>query len=147
VRITIRFANPFLLYAKGKPLFKGKLDLAGTGTTSAPSEGGNLMSMMIEIDYAYWKLDKEDRKVLFLRHAEAMDFGAIASELQLGSEDTARMRHKRGIKKLITKIGGFKPFYDSDEVVESSTDSDGLLMRAVLSCIRTRNPLSGPPGD
>lgn len=103
----------------------GKLDLAGTGTTSAPSEGGNLMSMMIEIDYAYWKLDKDDRKVLFLRHAEAMDFGSIAGELQLGSEDTARMRHKRSIKKLITKIGGFKPFYDSDEVVESSTDSDG----------------------
>lgn len=103
----------------------GKLDLAGTGSGAAPSEGGNLMSMMIEIDYAYWKLDKEDRKVLFLRHAEAMDFGAIASELQLGSEDTARMRHKRSIKKLINKIGGFKPFYDSDEVVESSTDSAG----------------------
>ena len=95
-----------------------KLDLSGTGSGAAPSEGGNLMSMMIEIDYGYWKLDKEDRKVLFLRHAEAMDFGDIASELELGSEDTARMRHKRSIKKLINKIGGFKPFYDSDEVPE-----------------------------
>lgn len=102
-----------------------KLDLSGTGSGSAPSEGGNLMSMMIEIDYGYWKLDKEDRKVLFLRHAEAMDFGDIASELELGSEDTARMRHKRSIKKLINKIGGFKPFYDSDDVpvIEDSSGS------------------------
>ena len=95
-----------------------ELDLSGTGSGAAPPEGGNLMSMMIEIDYGYWKLDKDDRKVLFLRHAEAMDFGDIASELELGSEDTARMRHKRSIKKLINKIGGFKPFYDSDEVPE-----------------------------
>lgn len=103
----------------------GKLDLAGGGHPSAPSEGGNLMSMMIEIDYGFWKLDKEDRKVLFLRHAEALDFGDIAKELELGSEDTARMRHKRAIKKLINKIGGFKPFYDDDVVPESSVDSAG----------------------
>lgn len=101
----------------------GKLDLAGTTSGGAPSEGGNLMSMMIEIDWGYWKLDKEDRKVLFLRHAEAMDFGAIASELELGSEDTARMRHKRAIKKLIIKIGGFKPFVDTDIVPEDSEEA------------------------
>lgn len=100
----------------------GKLDLAGTGTNSAPSEGGNLMAMMIEIDWGYWKLDKEERKVLFLRHAEALDFASIASELQLGSEDTARMRHKRAIRKLINKIGGFKPFVDVDSVPEDSEE-------------------------
>jgi hypothetical protein len=44
-----------------------------------------------------------------------MDFGDIATQLGLGSEDTARMRHKRAIKKLINKIGGFKPFRDEDE--------------------------------
>ena len=75
-----------------------------------------MMAMMIEVDYGFWKLSKDDRKVLFLRHAESMDFGAIATELQLGSEDAARMRHKRAIRKLINRIGGFRPFRDDDEV-------------------------------
>lgn len=91
-----------------------KVDLGRPGTPSAPNEGGNMMAMMIEIDYGFWKLPIEDRKVLFLRHAESMDFGAIASELTLGTEDAARMRHKRAIKKLIHKIGGFKPYKDED---------------------------------
>jgi len=92
----------------------GKIDLGRPGTPSAPNEGGNLMAMMIEIDYAFWKLPNDDRKVLFLRHAESMDFGDIAKELEIGSEDAARMRHKRAIKKLIHKIGGFKPYQDND---------------------------------
>jgi DNA-directed RNA polymerase specialized sigma24 family protein len=91
-----------------------KLDLAGSGRPSAPSEGGNLMAMMIEIDAGFWKLHKEDRKLLFLRYAEAMDFGDISKEMELASEDTARMRHKRAIRKLINKIGGFKPYRDND---------------------------------
>jgi DNA-directed RNA polymerase specialized sigma24 family protein len=91
-----------------------KLNLAGGGRPSAPSEGGNLMAMMIEVDAGFWKLHKEDRKLLFLRYAESMDFGDIAEELELASEDTARMRHKRAIKKLINKIGGFKPYRDED---------------------------------
>lgn len=91
-----------------------KLDLAGGGRPSAPSEGGNLMAMMIEIDAGFWKLHKEDRKLLFLRYAESMDFGDISQEMQLASEDTARMRHKRAIRKLINKIGGFKPYRDDD---------------------------------
>ena len=93
-----------------------KLELGRLGRPSAPNEGGNMMAMMIEVDYGFWKLPKDDRKVLFLRHAESMDFGAIAGELQLGSEDAARMRHKRAIRKLINRIGGFRPFRDDDEV-------------------------------
>ena len=91
-----------------------KLNLGRPGRPSAPSEGGNLMAMMIEVDYGYYKLSKEDRKLLFLRYAEGLDFGVIAEDMELGSEDTARMRHKRAIKKLINKIGGFKPYRDDD---------------------------------
>jgi DNA-directed RNA polymerase specialized sigma24 family protein len=91
-----------------------KLNLGGTARPSAPSEGGNLMAMMIEIDAGFWKLSKEDRKLLFLRYSESMDFQAIADEMKLPSEDTARMRNKRAIKKLINKVGGFKPFRDED---------------------------------
>ena len=91
-----------------------KLNLGGTARPSAPSEGGNMMAMMIEIDAGFWKLGKEDRKLLFLRYSESMDFQAIADEMTLPSEDTARMRNKRAIKKLINKVGGFKPFRDED---------------------------------
>lgn len=91
-----------------------KVDLGRPGTPSAPNEGGNMMAMMIEIDWGFWKLPKEDRRVLFLRYAESLDFGAIAKELELGSDDAARMRHKRAIRKLINKIGGFKPYKDED---------------------------------
>ena len=92
-----------------------KLNLGRTGRPSAPNEGGNMMAMMIEVDFAFWKLHNDDRKLLFLRYAESMDFPEIAKELLLGSEDTARMRHKRAIRKLINRIGGFKPFRDEDD--------------------------------
>ena len=109
---------------RGEMNISQKLNLAGGGRPSAPSEGGNLMAMMIEIDAGYWKLPKDDRKLLFLRYAETMDFGDIAKEMELGSEDTARMRHKRAIRKLINKIGGFKPYRDDDFEPQSSSDSD-----------------------
>lgn len=99
-----------------------KLNLGRPGRPSAPSEGGNLMAMMIEVDYGYYKLNKDDRKLLFLRYAEGLDFGVIAEDMELGSEDTVRMRHKRAIKKLINKIGGFKPWSDSDLPDKNSDD-------------------------
>jgi DNA-directed RNA polymerase specialized sigma24 family protein len=91
-----------------------KLNLGRPGRPSAPNEGGNLMAMMIEIDYAFWKLPKDDRKILFLRHAESLDFAKIGEELDMGTEDAVRMRHKRAIKKLIHKVGGFRPYRDDD---------------------------------
>jgi len=96
---------------------------SGPGGTGAPSEGFNVQAMMIEVDYGYWKLSKEDRKVLFLRHADSLSFEQIAQELKLGSDDAARVRHRRIINKLINKIGGFKPYVDEDfdEVQEQSS--------------------------
>lgn len=91
-----------------------KLNIGRVGRPSAPAEGGNLMAMMIEVDYFYWKMNKEDRKILFMRHAQSMDFKEIANLLSLGSEDAARMRHKRAVNRMIRKMGGFKPFNDYD---------------------------------
>jgi DNA-directed RNA polymerase specialized sigma24 family protein len=106
-----------------------KLDLGGVRGTSAPAEGGNLMAMMIEIDYAYWKLSKDDRKILFLRHAESLEYKLIADTLELGSEDTARMRQRRALSRLIRKLGGFKPYNDEDleNNNEDSSDSQEQL--------------------
>ena len=91
-----------------------KLNLAGPGKPPAPAEGGNMMVMMIEIDKAYNKLSTEDRTVLFYKYAESFDYNTIATEMNLGSEDAARMRHNRAIKKLIIRVGGFRPWSDED---------------------------------
>jgi DNA-directed RNA polymerase specialized sigma24 family protein len=106
---------------RGEIVIGHKLDLVGVSGTFAPAEGGNLMAMMIEIDYAYKKLSEDDKKILFLRHAEGLDYKLIADTLELGSEDTARMRQRRALARLVRKLGGFKPYRDTDftEVQES----------------------------
>ena len=101
-----------------------KLNLVGPSKPPAPAEGGNMMVMMIEIDRAYRKLSIEDRTVLFYRYAESMDYNDIATEMKLGSEDAARMRHNRAIKKLIVRVGGFRPWLDKDIEKEVKDTND-----------------------
>lgn len=91
-----------------------KLNLGRPGRPSAPSEGFNLQAMMLEIDSAYWKLSKEDRKLLFLRYAESMEYQDMATELEIATPDATRMRTSRAIRKLINNMGGLKPFLDVD---------------------------------
>ncbi len=104
-----------------------KLNLSGPSKPPAPAEGGNMMVMMIEIDKAYRKLSTEDRTVLFYRYAESMDYGDIATEMGIGSEDAARMRHNRAIKKLINRIGGFRPWLDRDSRKEDAESPDEVV--------------------
>jgi DNA-directed RNA polymerase specialized sigma24 family protein len=99
------------------------LNLGKTGRPPAPSEGGNMMAMMVEIKAAYIKLNEDDKTVLFYKYAESLDYAAIAKEMEIGSEDAARMRHNRAIKKLINRIGGYKPFLDKD-IAEPVTEVD-----------------------
>jgi DNA-directed RNA polymerase specialized sigma24 family protein len=91
-----------------------KLNLVGPVKPPAPAEGGNLMVMMIEIESAYLKLSPEDMDILFYRHADSMDYNDIATEMDISSGDAVRMRHNRAIKKLINRIGGFRPWSDKD---------------------------------
>ena len=99
-----------------------KLNLGMPGRPSAPSEGGNLMAMMAEIKVAYDTLSKEDKGILFLKYANSLDYSSIATELQLSSDDAARMRHNRAIKKVINRLGGYRPFLDRDEVEDKGND-------------------------
>lgn len=100
------------------------LNLGKVGRPPAPSEGGNMMAMMVEIKSAFEKLNIDDKSVLFHKYAESLDYGDIAKEMDLGSEDAARMRHNRAIKKLINRIGGFKPFLDKDIAEPESSPDD-----------------------
>ena len=99
-----------------------KLNLGMPGKPSAPSEGGNLMAMMAEVKAGFIKLSTEDKNILYQKHANSMSYGAIAEELALPSDDAARMRHKRAIKRLITRLGGFRPWLDKDEAQEVGQD-------------------------
>jgi len=102
------------------------LNLGKTGRPPAPSEGGNLMAMMVEVSLAYNKLSEDDRKILFYKYAESLEYAVIAQEMEINSEDAARMRHNRAIKKLINRIGGIRPFLDKDSNYETKDVQDGL---------------------
>ena len=82
------------------------------------------MAMMAEIKAAYLTLSKEDMSILFLKYANSLDYSSIATELQLSSDDAARMRHNRAIKKVINRLGGYRPFLDKDET-DDKRDDDG----------------------
>jgi len=99
-----------------------KLDLGMPGRPSAPAEGGNLMAMMAEVKAGFIKLSIEDKNILYHKHANSMTYSSIAEELGLPSDDAARMRHKRAVKRLITRLGGFRPFLDVDEAQEVGQD-------------------------
>jgi DNA-directed RNA polymerase specialized sigma24 family protein len=107
---------------RGEMNITQKLNLGRPGRPSAPSEGGNLMVMLIEIDSAYQELDKDDKLILHMRYADAMDFDEMAIALSLASPDAARMRHKRAIKRIIKKVGGYKPFVDRDYTAPTEED-------------------------
>lgn len=127
------YYEPAMVEALLPPVLRGEfgvmpvLNLGKTGRPPAPSEGGNMMAMMVEINSAYNKLSKEDKVVLFFKYAESLDYAAIAAEMELGSEDAARMRHNRAIKKLITRIGGFRPHLDKDTTNEVAEMPDDVI--------------------
>lgn len=100
------------------------LNLGKTGRPPAPSEGGNMMAMMVEIKAAYVKLNEDDKTVLFYKYAESLDYAAIAKEMEIGSEDAARMRHNRAIRKLINRIGGYKPYLEKDSAKQVTSVDD-----------------------
>jgi RNA polymerase sigma factor (sigma-70 family) len=99
-----------------------KLNLGMPGRPPAPSEGGNLMAMVVEIKNAFSKLNQEDRNILYLKYAHSMTHAGVAEELGLSSDDAARMRHNRAIKKLIIRLGGYRPFLENDNPENSGSD-------------------------
>jgi RNA polymerase sigma factor (sigma-70 family) len=110
---------------RGEMTITHKLNLGRPGRPSAPSEGGNLMVMLIEIEDAYLNLDMDDTMLLFYRYGDGMDFDEIAKMYEDVSTDAIRMRHKRIIKKLIKKIGGSRPYKDND--LDRSDDGEVSL--------------------
>ena len=101
-----------------------KLNFGMPGRPPAPSEGGNMMAMMVEIRAAYEKLNTEDKSILYFKYIDSLDYGTIATELNISSDDAARMRHNRAIKKIITRLGGYRPFLDHEVPDNRGDDKD-----------------------
>ena len=95
-----------------------ELNLGMPGKPPAPAEGGNGMAMMAEIKSAYAKLSEEDKYILYLKHVNQLPDAGIATTLGLPSDDAARMRRNRAIKRLINKLGGFRPFLDEESLAD-----------------------------
>jgi len=103
-----------------------KLNSGGLKQPSAPAEGGNLVTMMIEVDVAYLKLSDEEKELLYLRFADASEYSDIASALGIESTDAVRMRIKRAVRKLVNKMGGYHPYLDKDSSEPVGDEPDHL---------------------
>jgi RNA polymerase sigma factor (sigma-70 family) len=76
---------------------------------SSPAEGGNLLSMLIDIKKAYLILEPEEKILLRLRHFETLTLQQIADQLEC-AVSTADRRCANALRKLIDNLGGMSPF-------------------------------------
>lgn len=111
----------------GIPDAPPQLNLGKTSKPTVQAEGGNLATMLAEIDKAHRKLSEEDQKVIWLRFGLGLDYLQIVNELELNTEDAARQRVKRSIRRIVNSVGGYKPFSDEDDpapapIEEAETD-------------------------
>lgn len=100
-----------------------QLNLGMPGKPPAPAEGGNGMAMMAEIKSAYNKLSEEDKYILYLKYANQLPDASIATTLGIPSDDAARMRRNRAVKRLINKLGGFRPFLDEESLADEGQEN------------------------
>lgn len=77
--------------------------------SSSPAEGGNLLSMLIDIKRAYLLLEQEDRTILMYRHHESLTLQQIADILEC-AVSTADRRCSNSLRKLQEILGGENPF-------------------------------------
>lgn len=117
-----------------------KLNFTGLKQPSAPAEGGNLVTMMIEVDIAYLKLNDEEKELLYLRFADSSDYSDIARTMGIESTDAVRMRIKRAVRKLVNKMGGYRPYLD-EEIADPNED------RAEQISSEECTPEGSPDGD
>lgn len=91
------------------------LNLGKTGKSSTLAESGNLSTMIAELEKVCVGLSAEDKNVINLRFALGYEYPEIVKELDLNTEDAARQRVRRAVKRIINKLGGYRPFKDEDE--------------------------------
>ena len=96
------------------------LNILGKGkTTTLVSEGNNLQVMLAEVSKICVGLSASDRQVLEMRFALGYEYSDIAKLLEVNTEEAARQRVRRAIKRIINALGGYRPQIDEDSPAEA----------------------------
>ena len=77
--------------------------------SSSPAEGGNLLSMLIDIKKCYEQLEQEDQRILVLRYHENLTLAQIGEILEC-HHSTADRRCNHALRELNNKLGGPSPY-------------------------------------
>ena len=77
--------------------------------SSSPAEGGNLLTMLIDIKDAYESLNEKDQKILVLRYHENLTLAQIGTILECHFT-TADRRCNHALRELNNKLGGASPY-------------------------------------
>lgn len=76
---------------------------------SAPSEGGNLLAILIDIKKSYELLDEDEKKILRLRYHENYTLQQLSEVLECAIS-TADRRCGNALRKLLNFMGGESPY-------------------------------------
>lgn len=76
---------------------------------SVPSEGGNLLAILLDIKKAYLKLEADDAKILELRYYENFTLQQIGQYLECAVSSADR-RCTSALRKLVNILGGESPW-------------------------------------
>ena len=76
---------------------------------SAPSEGGNLLAILIDIKKSYDLLDEDEKKILRLRYHENYTLQQLSEILECAIS-TADRRCGNALRKLLNFMGGESPY-------------------------------------
>jgi hypothetical protein len=100
----------------------------GAKTAKDLSESGDWMAFSADVRKAYSKLQPEEKRLVYLFYAE--DVSGSDLHVQVKSDrPSARadmMAANRALNKLVKNLGGFKPYYEDDEVKGEQDDLSEL---------------------
>jgi len=94
--------------------------LGKSKTTTLVSEGNNLQVMLAEISKICVGLSAPDQQVLQMRFALGYEYSDISKLLELNTEEAARQRVRRAVKRIINALGGYRPQIDEDSPSEET---------------------------
>ena len=77
--------------------------------SSSPAEGGNLLSMLIDIKKCYQKLEDDDKQILMLRYHENLTLERIGEVLGC-HRSSADRRCNHALRELNNLLGGASPY-------------------------------------
>jgi RNA polymerase sigma factor (sigma-70 family) len=77
--------------------------------SSSPAEGGNLLSMLIDIKKCYQKLEDDEKQILMLRYHENLTLERIGEVLGC-HRSSADRRCNHALRELNNLLGGASPY-------------------------------------